>query len=68
MGVEDAGTGAQKMSCIIVGVEADEIRVENAEEDLTSDRKDPIKLSVTGTAKPRRLSTREDGTRVAEPI
>ena len=37
------------MSCIVVGVESDEIRIQEAEEDLTSNRKNPVSKSAAKT-------------------
>ncbi len=38
---EDAGAGREEVTCIVIGVEANEVRIEHTEKNFAANRQDP---------------------------
>jgi hypothetical protein len=45
---EDASTRREEVACVVISVEADEVRVEHTEKNLAANRQDPVCKSSTG--------------------
>ena len=42
---EDASAGREEVTCVVISVEANEVRIEHAEKDLAANRQDPEGIS-----------------------